>query len=70
MFVRCIQGFKLDGGSLGILKGEVFEQMEFGDDIDGCDFEATDLSRFPGQIIFFPEDVLVKFFEIIPDPVG
>ena len=70
MFVRCIQGFKLDGGSLGILKGEVFEQMEFGDDIDGCDFEATDLSRFPGSVISFPEDILLKFFEIIPDPVG
>ena len=67
MLVRCVKGFKLDGGSLGILRGEVFKQMDFGDDIDGCDFEATDLSRFPGSVIFFPEDVLVEFFEIVSE---
>jgi len=70
MFVRCIEGFKLDGGSLGILRGEVFVRVDFGDGIDGCDFEGTDLSRFPGSNIFFPEDILVKYFEIIPDRVG
>jgi len=67
MLVRCIKGFKLDGGSLGILRGEVFKQLEFGDDIDGCDFEATELSRFPSSIIFFPEDILVEYFEIVSE---
>ena len=67
MFVRCVKGFKLDGGSLGILRGEVFKQMPYGDDIDGCDFEATDLSRFPGSVINFPEDILVEYFEIVSE---
>ena len=66
MLVRCVKGFKLDGGSLGILRGEVFKQMDFVDEIDN-EFEATDLSRFPGSTIFFPEDILVEYFEIVSE---
>ena len=66
MLIRCIKGFKLDGGSLGILRGEVFKQMDFVDEIDN-EFEATDLSRFPGSVINFPEDILVEYFEIVSE---
>jgi len=62
MLVKCIKGIQLDGGSLPIMQGEVFELT----DRDEMIFEAVDgASMNPGMEFQFTNEMLVNNFKLI-----
>lgn len=62
MKIRCTKGFRLDGGSAAILRGEIFKLVDAHNV-----FEATGFARVPGAELEFTEEELAKHFEIIFD---
>jgi hypothetical protein len=62
MLIKCIKGIQLDGGSLPIMQGEVFELT----DRDEMIFEAVDgASMNPGMEFQFTNEMLVNNFKLI-----
>ena len=64
--IECIKGFRMDGGSLAIMQGEVFELSE---DLDMADERifvgVPGASQFPEMEIWFNEDQLCDNFKLI-----
>jgi hypothetical protein len=61
MKIECIKGFQIDGGSMGIMQGEVFQLV----DADSNTFEGVvGMSRQPGMEIDFYEEQLINYFKI------
>tara|TARA_R110000772_G_C13103563_1_gene419980 strand:- start:250 stop:444 length:195 start_codon:yes stop_codon:yes gene_type:complete len=62
MVIKCIKGFLLDGGSLPIMKGELYELTN--DVID--DLVFTSMNGFnPGMEMCFEADQLCEYFEVV-----
>ena len=62
--IECIKGFRLDGGSLPIMRGEIFKLSEESG-IGEMVFEASATSLNPGMEIEFTEDQLCNNFQLI-----
>ena len=62
--IECIKGFRLDGGSLPIMKGEIFKLSEESG-IGEMIFEASTTSLNPGMEIEFTNDQLCNNFQLI-----
>jgi hypothetical protein len=62
--IECIKGFRLDGGSFPIMKGERFKLSE-GSGIGEMVFEASVLSFNPGMEMEFTNDQLCNNFQLI-----
>jgi hypothetical protein len=63
--IECIKGFRLDGGSLPIMKGEIFKLSE-DSGIGEMVFEAMEgASLNPGMEIEFTNDQLCNNFQLI-----
>jgi hypothetical protein len=61
MYIECIKGFRLDGGSIAIMQGEVFKLV----DRDDNTFVGVEgASRCPGMEIDFEEDQLANNFKL------
>ena len=61
MYIECIKGFRLDGGSIAIMQGEVFKLIN-ADDNTFVGVEGA--SRGPGMEIDFEEDQLANYFKL------
>ena len=64
LVIECIKGFKLDGGSFPIMKGERFKLSEESG-IGEMIFEASAASFNPGMEIEFTNDQLCDNFQLI-----
>jgi plastocyanin len=64
LIIECIKGFRLDGGSLPIMKGEIFKLSEESG-IGEMVFEASATSLNPGMEIEFTNDQLCNNFQLI-----
>ena len=64
LIIECIKGFRLDGGSLPIMKGERFKLSEESG-IGEMIFEASATSLNPGMEIEFTNDQLCNNFQLI-----
>jgi hypothetical protein len=64
LIIECIKGFRLDGGSLPIMKGEIFKLSEESG-VGELIFEASATSLNPGMEIEFTNDQLCNNFQLI-----
>ena len=63
--IECIKGFRIDGGSFPIMKGEVFRLSKNSDE-DEMIFIALEGASFnPGMEIEFTNDQLCNNFQLI-----
>ena len=63
--IECIKGFCLDGGSLPIMQGEVFELSKNSDECEML-FEAMEgASLNPGMEIEFTNEQLENNFKLV-----
>ena len=63
--IECIKGFRIDGGSFPIMKGEIFKLSE-NSDIDEMIFIGFEGASFnPGMEIEFTEDQLCNNFQLV-----
>ncbi len=63
--IECIKGFRIDGGSFPIMKGEVFE-LSKDSDVDEMIFIALERASLnPGMLFEFTEDQLCNNFQLV-----